>query len=77
VAVLAALNGRLYVKVLIHIYIWQHCQDRQTLSLAALPSIWRTLPCGSADFTLRLGSPWNPESQRMSLDRWGETSHAE
>ena len=26
-----------YVKVLIHIYIWQHCQDRQTLSLAVLP----------------------------------------
>jgi hypothetical protein len=37
VAVLAALSECPYVKVLIHIYIWQHCQDRQTLSLADLP----------------------------------------
>src|SRR6516164_1448829 len=36
VAVLAALNRCPYVKVLIHIYIWQHCQDRQPLSLAVL-----------------------------------------
>jgi hypothetical protein len=52
-AALAALREYPYVKVLIHIYIWQGCQDCQTLSLAALPSIWRTLPCGSA----RLGIP--------------------
>jgi hypothetical protein len=34
---LAAFRVRLYVKVLIPIYIWQHCQDCQTRSLAALP----------------------------------------
>jgi hypothetical protein len=35
--VLATLSECPYVKVLIHIYIWQHCQGRQTLSLAVLP----------------------------------------
>jgi hypothetical protein len=34
---LATFKVALYVKVLIHIYDWQHCQDCQTLFLATFP----------------------------------------